>query len=336
MKNSVCVLNLKRSVLVCAVLLACNAGVFAQWTTSGNDIYTTNSNDVRIGMSPYPCTYLTIGSDTYLHSRLTLKPNPNKPGTSNKVRFISEENGDNAIIYSINEEPGKNYLVIQAGYGEEDYIVLANSLNSLDRKDVMNIYRSKVTIPDSNLCVGTATPQTGYKLTVAGDAYMNGHINTTTISATDVNMYNLNASQNATITGNLTANGTTKLQTTAIGTSTPLYGYMLTVDGKVICEELKVQMSQDWPDYVFEPDYPLMPLAKLESYVTQQKHLPGIAPAAEVEKNGMEVSHMQTKLLEKVEELTLYVIQLKKENDQLKTENSQIQNRIAALEKKLK
>ena len=103
--------------------------------------------------------------------------------------------------------------------------------------------------------------------------------------------------------------------------SEPAAGYMLNVDGKVICEEVKVQLSTAWPDYVFEQDYNLLGLKDLETLVKTQKHLPGVPSAAEVaHEKGVMVGDMQKKLLEKLEELYLYVFDLNNQNETLKAE----------------
>jgi hypothetical protein len=94
--------------------------------------------------------------------------------------------------------------------------------------------------------------------------------------------------------------------------------YKLTVQGKVICEELKVELYNNWPDYVFADEYHLQPLHELKSFIDTHHHLPNIPKAAEVARDGFEVGEMNRKLLEKVEELTLYVIQLQEQIDQLK------------------
>jgi trimeric autotransporter adhesin len=104
----------------------------------------------------------------------------------------------------------------------------------------------------------------------------------------------------------------------AIGTDTPANGYKLSVFGKAICEELVVQLKGAWPDYVFKKNYRLQPLAELEKFIAENKHLPNIPVAADIEKNGLQVGDMQKKMIEKIEELTLYVIELKKEIDKLK------------------
>jgi hypothetical protein len=96
-----------------------------------------------------------------------------------------------------------------------------------------------------------------------------------------------------------------------IGNVTAPADYKFAINGKMICEELKVKLaSSGWPDYVFANDYQLKSLADLRRFIDQNKHLPGIPAAAEVEKNGIEVGDMQRKLMEKVEELTLYILQL--------------------------
>lgn len=97
-------------------------------------------------------------------------------------------------------------------------------------------------------------------------------------------------------------------------------GYKLRVNGKVIAEELKVQLNANWPDYVFSKEYERMSLPQLEQYINKNKHLPNIPAAVEIENNGLEVGEMQRKMMEKIEELTLYLIELKKENDEIKKE----------------
>jgi hypothetical protein len=84
-------------------------------------------------------------------------------------------------------------------------------------------------------------------------------------------------------------------------------------------DDINVNMNNA-ADYVFDENYDLKSLSEVESYVNEHKHLPGIPSAAEMEQNGVSVSAMSNMLLEKVEELTLHMIQLKKENEALKAE----------------
>lgn len=92
--------------------------------------------------------------------------------------------------------------------------------------------------------------------------------------------------------------------------------YLLNVNGKIRANEIVV--NSDGADFVFEEGYTLPSLEEVEKHIKTKKHLPGIASAADMQANGVGISELQTKLLQKVEELTLYVIQLKKENEELK------------------
>jgi len=92
-----------------------------------------------------------------------------------------------------------------------------------------------------------------------------------------------------------------------IGTSTVPAGYQLAVVGHIrTCEIL---VDQDiWPDYVFSEDYKLMSLEEIRTYIKKEGHLPNIPSAKEVEANGLDLGEMNKLLLEKIEELALYIL----------------------------
>lgn len=92
-------------------------------------------------------------------------------------------------------------------------------------------------------------------------------------------------------------------------------GYALSVGGSLRAEEIEVSLASTWPDYVFAKDYELKSLEKVEEYIKENNHLPNIPSAKEVDEVGLNLGEMQVKMMEKIEELTLYVIELKKEND---------------------
>ncbi|MEO8146882.1 MAG: hypothetical protein ABI723_04545 [Bacteroidia bacterium] len=104
-------------------------------------------------------------------------------------------------------------------------------------------------------------------------------------------------------------------------------GYVAAINGKLIATEVRVELQASWPDYVFSKEHKLMPLEDLEEHVTTEKHLPGIPSACDVEDNGIMLGEMQTKTIEKVEELTLYLIQLNKENKELKARIEKLENK---------
>jgi hypothetical protein len=100
-----------------------------------------------------------------------------------------------------------------------------------------------------------------------------------------------------------------------IGTAAPTE--KLAVNGNIKCKQVEVSLS-GWSDFVFAEDYTLMPLAELEAYINQHNHLPDVPSAEEVISNGNNLGEMDAILLQKIEELTLYVIELKKENEALR------------------
>ncbi len=121
--------------------------------------------------------------------------------------------------------------------------------------------------------------------------------------------------------------GTTYASTLRVGTTDAASGYALSVGGKMICEEVKVALETNWPDYVFADDYKLMPLEELKAHIEKNNHLPGLPSAETVEADGgYNVGELQVKLLEKVEELTLYIIRLSEENNELKKALGTIKN----------
>lgn len=125
-----------------------------------------------------------------------------------------------------------------------------------------------------------------------------------------------------------------------IGTTEYSSDARLTVNGKIDCEEAEVKIIasdnistkklnlqlNNAADYVFNEDYNLKSLSEIESYINENRHLPGIPSKEEFKENGMDVSEMTNLLLEKIEELTLHMIDLEKEN-------SELTKRIEILEK---
>ncbi len=106
-------------------------------------------------------------------------------------------------------------------------------------------------------------------------------------------------------------------------------GYKLFVEQGILTEKVKVAIktSANWADHVFAPDYKLQPLSEVEAFVKANKHLPGIPSAGKMVKEGLDVASMDAKLLEKIEELTLHMIEIKKENEQLKKQVQSLLNK---------
>lgn len=97
--------------------------------------------------------------------------------------------------------------------------------------------------------------------------------------------------------------------------------YKLAVKGKIAATDFNVIASGSWPDYVFDPSYKLKTLEETEAFIKSNKHLPNIPAASVVEKEGIALGDMQKRMMEKIEELTLYLIEA---NKQIKDLNKKI------------
>lgn len=104
-----------------------------------------------------------------------------------------------------------------------------------------------------------------------------------------------------------------------VGVGTTSAAEKLDVNGKIRSKEIIVE-AENWPDYVFESDYELMPLSELKSYINTNKHLPEMPSSKEVEESGVELGQINKLLLKKIEELTLHL--LKKEEELQKLNQS--------------
>ncbi|MDR2970951.1 MAG: hypothetical protein LBU83_03345, partial [Bacteroidales bacterium] len=209
------------------------------------------------------------------------------------------------------------------------------------------------TLLNGNVGIGISIPKN--KLHVIGDVSINNDINK--LSFGDANGKDLsfgtayigfNATRNNgswTLTGNGTNNGGSVIWGTVDGSilfatiprtsgsdqtltdiqikdNIKLY---LTPSGELRAKEVSVTLA-GWPDFVFEKDYKLLPLNEVEQYIKQNNRLPEIPSALEIEENGLDLGKMQSKLLQKIEELTLYILQQEKKITDL-------QNQINKLKK---
>jgi hypothetical protein len=101
-------------------------------------------------------------------------------------------------------------------------------------------------------------------------------------------------------------------------------GVKLAVNGKINCKEVEVTLT-GWSDFVFNDNYNLKSLNYVESFIKENKHLPGVPSEKEVIEKGVNLGEMDAILLKKIEELTLYMIELKKENEDLKSKLNKIE-----------
>lgn len=120
------------------------------------------------------------------------------------------------------------------------------------------------------------------------------------------------------IVGTSILNGKLQVGASGLPASNPHYSdCLLSVDGKLVTKKLVV--SPVWADFVFDKDYNLRHLSEVEQYINENHHLPDVPSEKDVESSGIEVGEMNAILLRKIEEMTLYIIQLEKRVNQLET-----------------
>jgi hypothetical protein len=201
---------------------------------------------------------------------------------------------------------------------------------------------------NSNVGIGTSTPTS--QLQISGNGAVAEQISTTGSGLTWLSFSNqygwsyaglLGTADyflvNTNSTGNLNLGTNSAVKVTiaptgnvGIGTANPQY--LLSVKGTVGAEEFIVT-NTGWSDYVFQPGYRLRPLSEVNAFIQANHHLPDIPSEAEVKEKGVSVGDMQAKLLAKVEELTLHMIQADERNSRLEQQNQELRDRLARLEK---
>lgn len=129
-------------------------------------------------------------------------------------------------------------------------------------------------------------------------------------------------------THKLTVKGSTYVETLSIGTVCLPSDAKLAVNGRIKARGLNLETAT-WCDFVFSPDYELMPIAQLEIYIKKHQHLPEIPAAKDAIQKGMDIVEMNLTLLKKVEELSLYIIELNRQLNKTQQEVKQLQLKIA-------
>lgn len=118
------------------------------------------------------------------------------------------------------------------------------------------------------------------------------------------------------------------VEKTISGNQTPYKLLQLDNTGLLYAREIKVNLDS-WPDYVFDSTYALIPLEDVKAYIEANNHLPGVPNACEMEEQGVNIAETSTMLMEKVEELTLYMIQLQ---EQLKAQQLLLEQQQALIQ----
>lgn len=307
------------------------AGLTAQINFAQNT-FPVPSGNVGIGTTT-PNSRLDLGSGYGTNGAKLLIYNDN---------FTSELSGTKCGFYMDNFRNNNLNLVFPEATNTPGLFTISAKNTS---GTILNPYLS-VTGINGNVGIGTTNPT--QKLEVKGSAIFHGAITSAAETSTGGHLQLLNPSKNSNgiasiwtifnmtgvygnslqfwaydnvgCAGGLCNNRFTIMDNgnVGIGISNPLN--KLDVNGTIHSREVKVDLS-GWSDFVFKKEYNLPTLEMVEKHIVDKGHLENIPSEAEVLKNGINLGKMDAKLLQKIEELTLYMIELNKENIKLKNEN---------------
>lgn len=276
--------------------------------------------------------------------------------TSNGIPELRGQRSDGTLAAPTAVGTGSNLLQLN-GFGHNGSSFIASSAirfitsetwTSTARGSDMRFYTTKngtTTFSekmrltgDGHVGIGTATPLQNFVVTGDNPAMIIGHnasshlsnsvesgriyfdegVNTTSGRCGfemhydgSTNKFEINSGCTAFV-NNLTITRSTG--NVGIGTANPTN--KLDVNGIIRGNEVIVETG--WADYVFQDDYKLKPLSEVEAFIKENKHLPSVPSAAKIQEKGAHVAELMTKMMEKIEELTLYSIEQKKEIDELK------------------
>ncbi len=281
------------------------------------------SGNVLIGLDAQASALLGQAPtrDIPFDSKLTVMTNINETG-------FMHVGGDNQIIVAeniggvsagIGTTTNHTFRLMSNGIGRlhvlEDGRIMI-SPNYYGPKGQLTVYQAAANDPNNNGITVVTPNNTNGVMQIGGEGQQiamriggsSGSIGTWTPHIMRI-VANGNAAINIDPAGNV-----------AIGLSDPLPGYKVSINGSVKAKELVIE-NVGWPDYVFGDQYKSLTLKEVEKFIDQHHHLPNIPSADEMAESGIAVGEMQKKMMEKIEELTLYVIALNKEIEQLKKSN---------------
>ncbi len=299
------------SVLLIPVFAMLPAEVIGQWVTNGTNIYNSNTGNVGVGATA-PGQKLEVNGNILLRNSTGLKS------------IYTWEASDVNWRIGMNSSPGFNralatshvqYLTYgnSAGQGFAVGVNGANSSFELLSTNHQAYFRGNVgigsTIADGlqvNVVLSSEAAQASSNVRIG---VMGGgpRIIFDRAGSTPFQMDNFGGRFRIFVPGTELFNITTS-GNVGIGSLNP--NQKLTVNGTIYGREVKVDLNVPGPDYVFQPEYKLMPLDEVKKYIQENKHLPEVPSAAEMEANGINLSEMNMLLLKKIEELTLHIITL--------------------------
>lgn len=282
----------------------------------------------------------------------------NTPGTGWRTSYL-EYGGHSLIIGSKEGAYMNNTLDLKPGGASEGIINtvlnmhIANSIGNHTRKVSINTTGASF-FNGGNIGIGIENPQ--HKLDVNGIINTNDKVQARGLFLTGADLQikcaergnngqgralvhngdnSLTINYGGDFAGGVIVEGShlSVLERISIGTKTPSSEYRLDVKGAIRAEKIKIEIANG-ADFVFDGNYNLPSLNEVESYIKENKHLPEIPSEKQMQEEGLNINEFQIKLLQKVEELTLYVIQQDKEKQEQGKQIEKLQKRLEDLENK--
>jgi len=315
--------------------LFCAISAMAQpWiVTAPGSIY-YNQGNVGIGTSS-PYKLLTVAGQAWINRPTSKIDNNNAIEFGGRVEFNNEQWNTGTASYLVIRNPdagtvrfgvdydghiGGSLMNIQFGTINIPYLHIQNNGTNAGYVGI------GTTSPAAKLGIESATTSTN-SILLLGDRTNVGGKSVYFSRPSSGSIINIQGSEYGVGGANLAlqaAGGNV-----GIGTINPTY--KLDVLGSIRAKEIKVELNG--ADFVFDKEYKLMPLSELETFINEQKHLPDVAPAKEMQEKGTDLGDLNSKLLQKIEELTLYaIVQNKSIKEQVK-KNEELAKKIDVLEK---
>jgi len=243
----------------------------------------------------------------------------NTSGPANSSALITTVSNTNEWNQGLNNYPnGQNYYYFgtvlngpQTGYKRAPLLISGDELHFLTGAvdaEAMRISEGQ------NLLIGTTTDN-GNRLQVNGKGYFTSNVCLAGLTN--------DSTQTRVLVSDV--NGNVYYRSAASLAANNLIRSSMAVNGTIKAKKLLLSPDM-WADYVFDSTYQLPRLAEVEAYIHREHHLPGIPSAAAIEKDSLDVGAGQAALLKKIEELTLYTIEQKKEIDSMKARMEKLEN----------
>ncbi|MCE3229640.1 MAG: hypothetical protein K0S32_4191 [Bacteroidetes bacterium] len=225
-------------------------------------------------------------------------------------------NGNNALAVFNSAGAGRFEMKINSGGGNDTKFKLGGSAQ-------FGFYNSVATFEDASTRVNVeAFGIDGVKVTTNGSNVKAFYVNNSNFASTTSNAFVVYG------------DGRTQIGPNFANASGVAANAALTVNGMILAKEVRISLATgthwQFPDYVFAKDYKLASLNEVEDYISKNSHLPDVPSEAEVMKNGMGLAEMDITLLKKVEELFLYTIELKKQNEKLQLQIEKLDKEVKA------